>query len=154
LEILDPHKKYFSIYSGLCNMMLGYTDLAQVDFDSARIFYEKRIVNNPKHPAHHMFRGIALSGLGRCDEAIIEGQLGVKLLPTEDDIYNSTRQLYFMAIIYTHCEMQEEALDILEDLLANPSYVNLITLEVEPFLDKLRDLPRYKAIIARGETVF
>ncbi len=154
LAVIEEYKEDYYIYSGFCNTQLNRVDQARADFNSARVIYEKGIEHNPKHPYYHMWIGIALSGLNQCDEAVREGQLAIELLPVEKDVYYSTRQLYFMVILLTHCGRNNEALDLLEQLLATPSYLNLMILQVEPFLDKLRDLPRYKAIIARGATTF
>lgn len=58
-----------------------------------------------------------------------------------------------MAFIHLYAGDYEEALDYLEEVLSIPSTYNANWIESDPDWDRVRDMPRYKRIIATYKDV-
>ncbi len=54
-----------------------------------------------------------------------------------------------MATVYVKCGEYDRAIDQLEELLEQRSYYTVNNLKLNSELDPLRELPRYKEMIAR-----
>lgn len=97
-------------------------------------------------------RGVALSGLGRTDEAKAWADKMVAEMPAAGG-----EAYYTAAVVYTLCGDNEKALDLLESALAN-GYGNYYKVydyrEGEVNLLPLRSLPRFKEIVNKYDKVF
>ena len=98
------------------------------------------------------WRGVALCGLGRIDEAKAwADKIVVEYPATGGEAY------YTAAVVYTLCGDYEKALDLLESALAN-GYGNYYKVydyrEGEMNLLPLRSLPRFKEIVRRYDKLF
>lgn len=58
-----------------------------------------------------------------------------------------------MAYVYANAGQHDAAIDILEQLMAIPSYISAGRLRVDPWFDALRGHPRFEALIAKGDVV-
>jgi TolB-like protein/Tfp pilus assembly protein PilF len=152
IQIAEPLKDY--VRTGICYLLLGESDNSLAHFDSARIHYEKSIAQNPLNPFNHWWLGAAMAGLGQYEQALLSVQRAEELFATQDDFHIAAAQLYLKVVILQLCKMDDEALDLLEFLMTNPGYINQTLLKVEPWLDGLKDHPRYHQIMERGATVF
>lgn len=124
-------------------------------YDSARVHYERIIRLNPRSAYLSVYRGnlaLAYIGLGRCDEAIREGEAAVRTLPISKDAVVGPDQVFYLAAIYMKCGRIEEAIDQIEILLSVPYYLSPGLLRADPIWDPIRTNPRFRRL-AEGKKV-
>ncbi len=134
---------------GLARRLAGDSAAARLAFDSARETLEPLVVADPTEPRYRSALGIALAGLGRAEDAISEGEEGVRLMPPEREAWRGTWRVYELARIYSMTGQTERAIDRLEFLLSMPSDVSVWTLRLNPAWDPLRGDPRFDALLER-----
>jgi len=132
---------------------MGREDLEAAHYQLAADALEERLAEDPDdrriHRVHSSL-GRAYAGLGREQEAIDEGLRGVECLPIARDALNGTLRLEDLARIYVMVGQYEDAIDILEPLLAMPSEQSVERLELAPVWDPLRDHPRFQRLLREG----
>ena len=121
-------------------------DLARVYLDSARAVLEAKVAARPEEPAYHVRLGLVYAYLGRKDEAIREGMLGVSQLPLSREAYRGASYLAALALIETLTGRSDAAVDRLERLLAIPSTVSKPLLRLDPAWAPLREHPRFRRL--------
>ena len=117
--------------------------------DTARAAFEQQLRATPEEPQRLVLLGVSLAYLGRRDEAVRAGKRSVELHPIAQDYTGGAYYQHQLARIYTLLEMQDEALDQLEPLLANPYYLSPGWLRIDPTFRPLRDNPRFQRLIAQ-----
>ena len=129
------------------NFIVGRWALSQVSIEKGMYadvieLNEKALQSDPTNPVFLRFAGIAYAKAGRRNEA--------------EKIIDSFRELaktqyvmsYHLALIYSAMGDKEKALAELENAFNEHDYL-LPRIKVEPFLDPLRDDPRFTAIVRR-----
>jgi TolB-like protein/Flp pilus assembly protein TadD/predicted Ser/Thr protein kinase len=91
--------------------------------------------------------GIAYAGLGRKQDAIREGKAAVDLTQANKDALNGFARALELARIYAMVGEYDEAIHLLEDLMARPSYLAIAALRLDPAWKPLRDKPRFQALL-------
>jgi len=129
---------------------LNQPELARLSFDSARIFLENELKKRPDDPRLHSSLGIVYAGLGRKEEAVGEGQLAVKLYPISKDVFFGASYLEHLARIYVMVGEYDKAVDTYEELLSIPFFISYQSLCIDPWLDVLRNHPRFKRLLERN----
>ena len=103
--------------------------------------------------ALHLALGEACAGLGKQEQAVIEGRHGVSLLPASADAWEGSRWEQYLARIYALNGDAAHALPLIEHLLktsgTNPLTVALLRLD--PVWDALRKDPRFQQLIAGSD---
>ncbi len=127
---------------------LGQPGSSRAYYDSARVTYEELVSKDPGDYSAHGNLGIAYAGLGRREEAVIEGKLAVEILPLSRDAYSGTAQILTLASIYSMLGEQDAAIDQLELLLSIPSDISVALLKIDPRWDPLREHPRFQALVS------
>jgi serine/threonine-protein kinase len=117
---------------------------ARKDWESALSMLGDAVVERPDDPRLHSSLGIVYAALGRLEEAVIEGQVAIDLLPLSKDAFYGLSYEVDLARILMMVGDHEAALDQLERLLCIPSWVTSAWLEVDPLWDPLREHPRYR----------
>ncbi len=123
---------------------------ASARYDSARISYEKIIRSNPQSAylcMYHGDLGIALAGLGRCPEAIREGEEGLRMIPLSKDAIVGADRLLDLAEILVKCGNYESAINQLEVLSSVPSPIAPGVLRADPVWDPLRTNLRFQKLV-------
>jgi serine/threonine-protein kinase len=143
----SPQALFFAEVYGLMKQRA----LERASYDSARIELERRVRERPDDARFHSALGIAYAGLGRKQDAIREGKLGVELLPISKEAYRGTYRVRDLARIYTMVGEHSAALDQLEILLTKPSDVSAALLRIDPTWAPLRGNPRFQKLIATRE---
>ncbi len=110
---------------------------------------ERYVRERPDDPFSHVGYGLTLAALGRHQEAVREGELGMEILPLEKDGIYAPYLIYWVASIYNMVGDYDAALDQLETLLSNPTTVSVATLEGNAEWDSVRDLPRYQQLVEK-----
>jgi tetratricopeptide (TPR) repeat protein len=138
-----------SLLEGMVYRLLGESDKAQTAFNSARVILEKELKARPEDHRVHGSLGIVYAGLGRKEDAIHEGKLGVELFPVSKDAYFGHCRLQDLAQIYLMVGEYDLALDQIEYLLSIPADFSINELGLDPRFDPLRNLPRYRKLVEK-----
>jgi serine/threonine protein kinase/tetratricopeptide (TPR) repeat protein len=128
----------------------GDRESAVARYDSARTCYERIIRSNPQSAylcMYHGTLGLSYAALGRCEEAIREGEEAVRMLPIAKDAILGPDQVFYLAAIYVRCGRYEEAIDQIETLLSVPYPVSPGLLRADPIWDPLRSNPRFRRLV-------
>ena len=111
---------------------------------------ETRVQERPEDGWFHSSLGIAYAGLGRKEDALREGKLGVKLLPVTKEAWRGLYRVEALAKIYVMVDEFDAAIDQLEFLLYVPGEISIPLLRLDPAWDPLRDHPRFKRLLEGG----
>jgi tetratricopeptide (TPR) repeat protein len=133
---------------GLALRLVGDSVGARSAFDSARVAIQALVDDDPAEPRYRSALGLAMAGLGLREEAIREGEEGVRLMPPEREAWRGAWRVLELARIYAMTGRDEEAIDRLEYLLSVPSDWSRWTLRLDPDWDPLRENPRFQALVA------
>jgi serine/threonine protein kinase/tetratricopeptide (TPR) repeat protein len=123
---------------------------ASARYDSARVCYERVIQSNPQSAYisfYHSALGYAYAGLGRKEDAIREGEEGVRMMPISKDALDGAELVKCLAEIYMMCGEHEAAIGEIETALSVPSYLSAGILRVDPLWDPIRSNPRFKRLV-------
>jgi serine/threonine protein kinase/tetratricopeptide (TPR) repeat protein len=133
-----------------CARIYGYMnkkELAKKYYQEARSILESKIQEHPEDSRFHSALGIAYAGLGRKEDAIREGKLGVKLLPVTKEAWRGLYRVEALAEIYVMVGEFDVAIDQLEFLLSVPGEMSIPLLRLDPAWDPLRDHPRFERLL-------
>jgi tetratricopeptide (TPR) repeat protein len=122
-------------------------DRAKEYYEEARINLESKIEEMSEDARFHSSLGIAYAGLGRKEEAVREGKLGVELLPVTKDAMKGSGRVEDLARIYVMVGEFDAAIDKLEFLLSRPGQTSIHLLRLDPAWAPLRNHPRFKKLI-------
>jgi tetratricopeptide (TPR) repeat protein len=138
--------RYAQIYG-----YMNRRELAKKYYEEARSILETKIQERPEDERFHSALGIAYAGLGRKEDAIREGKLGVELLPVSKEAYRGTYRVESLARIYAMVGEFDAAIDQIEYLLLIPSELSIPLLRLDPAWNPLRDHPRFKKLVEAGK---
>jgi serine/threonine-protein kinase len=109
------------------------------------------MVQHPEDSRLHSALGIAYAGLGRKDDAVREGKLGVALLPITREARRGPSRVRDLARIYVIVGELDDAVDELAILLERPTDMTVGRLRLEPWWEPLRGHPRFEVLLSRQE---
>jgi tetratricopeptide (TPR) repeat protein len=127
--------------------LAGNKSLCKVYADSAIIDLKEKVKKFPDDDRFYASLGWCHAIIGDYKEAIACGKKAVELKPVKLDALQGTNREVDMMDIYILTENYDLALDKMEHLLSVPSDIHTGQIVIDPFYDKLRDLPRFKEII-------
>jgi TolB-like protein/Tfp pilus assembly protein PilF len=125
----------------------GDSTRATAAFSNARKILEQRLAIKPEHARTLAVLAQVDAGLGRKELAIQEAQHAVDLMPVSKDIYDGALVLEGLAQVYTWTNEPDRAIELLQKLVAMPSYVNYARLKLHPMWNPLRSDPRFEKIV-------
>ena len=148
-EILDTHtgrvpKAFFE------GLIYHYQDdklKAAAAFEHAHIVAEQLLRESPDDAPRHALLGEILAALGQKDAAISEGKRATELLPESQDAYDGPQISAALAEIYAWTGENDEALRLLDHLLATPNGMTVPLLKLDPIWDPLRKDARFQSLI-------
>ena len=148
----DPLMSQYSVLPramarGLAYRRMGDDVRARAALDEAVAGPEPRLQREPDDPRLHLALGTALALLGRGDEAVDHGVRGVALVPRGRDAMAGAYFQIQLIEIYALAGRSDEALSSLEDLLSRPHPWGRATMAMGPWLYRLRDDPRFEAVL-------
>ncbi len=139
------------LYTGWAHDLRGDRPAARGAFDSARVLLDSVIKQLPDDWRVHAARGLALAGLGRREAAVSEARWLQQSAAYRTDAFQGPLVAEDRARILAQVGEAEAALDEIERLLARPSRLSVHTLRLDPLWDPIREHPRFRALLARGE---
>ena len=125
----------------------GDSARATAAFSAARTILEQRLVVKPEDARTLAVLAQVDAGLGRKELAIQEAQHAVDLMPVSKDVYDGALVLEGLAQVYTWTNEPDRAIELLQKLVAMPSYVNYARLKLHPMWNPLRGDPRFEKIV-------
>ena len=132
------------LYAGWAHRLQGDDDAANVAFESARVTLERLIDENPDDERLINSLGYAYAGLGRSQDAADSAVRAMR-----------SRQRAGLEIseapgrILAQAGQADLAIPYLEALLESYSPLSVLTLQVDPLLDPIREDPAFQALIER-----
>jgi TolB-like protein/tetratricopeptide (TPR) repeat protein/predicted Ser/Thr protein kinase len=127
--------------------LMGQHDLERSYADSARVFIEEKIRQEPNDARFHAALGVVYAQLGRKQDAIRSGARAVELLPVSKEAWRGAHQLYYLAQVYTIVGETAKATNILRQLLTQPSEFSPALVRIDPTWDPLRNTPEFKKML-------
>jgi tetratricopeptide (TPR) repeat protein len=134
---------------GIARLRMQQNEAARAAFLKAKENAERFVRESPNDPARHSRLAEVLAYLGEKDAAIAEARRGMELRPESADAFDGPEQTEMLARVYAIVGEQEEAITLLDGLLARPSAVTVATLKTSPIWDNLRDNPRFHAMLKK-----
>jgi TolB-like protein/Flp pilus assembly protein TadD len=142
-----PYSK--SYWQGVFHRLLGDQTQARAAYQRARVLAEEAIRKSPQEAGRYVHLGIILAGLDEKEAAIAAGKRAVELLPESKDAFDGPQISAGLAQIYSLTGEKEEALRLLDHLLATPNGATVPLLKLDPIWDPLRDDPRFQALLQK-----
>jgi TolB-like protein/Flp pilus assembly protein TadD/class 3 adenylate cyclase len=148
-EILDTHSGRVpkAFFEGLIYNYQGDKLKAAGAFEHARVVAEQLVHESPDDAPRHALLGEILAALGQKDAAISEGKRATQLLPESEDAYDGPQISAALATIYAWIGENDEALRLLNHLLATPNGITVPLLKLDPVWDPLRKDARFQSLI-------
>jgi tetratricopeptide (TPR) repeat protein len=150
LRVLSDPKTdplYLALNKGIAYRYMNEPVQARTWFQKARDEYESNVQKTPGDPELHALLGLAYAGLGQREPAIREGKRAVELLPVSADASWGPFMLQHLAFTYTLVGEEDQAIDVIEQLLSISSDLTPAILRIEPRWDPLRHNPRFQKLV-------
>ena len=125
--------------------LMGEEQLKIEYYESAVTLLEAKVVESPDNRVHASL-GIAYAGLGRRDDAVRQGTLGLDLLG-ENKGENLGYRVKDLAHIYVMVAEHPQAIAQLEGLLSIPAFFSASGVALDPIWEPLHEYPSFKALI-------
>jgi tetratricopeptide (TPR) repeat protein len=138
-----------SLYAAWAHQLRGDRAAAKAAFEVARVRLEPALRELPDDWRVHAARGLALAGLGRGGEALGEAGWMERSQVYRGDAHQGRIMAEDRARILAQAGYADEALDEIERLLAQPSWLSVHTLRLDPRWDPIRSQPRFQAALKK-----
>ena len=136
-----------SLLKGSLLRLQGNGSAARVEFEKARTQLEREISVSPDDDRMHSSLGMVYAGLGRVEDAIREGNLGVALMASEVDVSKGAHRMEDLAEIYAIVGEEERAVDALASILESPGFYSVRMLDRDPRFAHLKGHPSCQALL-------
>ncbi len=148
-QVLEQQDGIFHIefFKGMLYNKLGDLEKSGVALALAVAYLEPALAEHKNDPRYHAALGKVYGLIGRKEDAIREGFEAVDLMPMGKDALLGYSYVKKLAEIYADVGEPEKALDKLEYLLSIPGHLTLGELRWGWEWDKIRDHPRFQALI-------
>jgi len=127
----------------------GNSEEAEKAYRLAEAHLLAQLGESPLDHRVHSTLGRAYAGLGDATSAVEHGQRGVDLMPVEEEAYRGAFRLEDLAMIYAALGDGDAAIDVLDRLAEQPTYISRQLLGLDPAWDTLRGHSRFAALVQR-----
>jgi TolB-like protein/tetratricopeptide (TPR) repeat protein len=145
----DPVVFRADLWTGWAHRMRGDQPAARSAFAATLAAPGEEKAGAPNYWAVHAVRGLALAGLGRKTDALAEARWLQQSAAYRDDHFFGPGAVEERAHILAEAGEADAALDELERLLSEPSWVSAPLLRLDPRWDAIRNHPRFKALLVK-----
>ncbi|MCX6260965.1 MAG: hypothetical protein NTY95_09010 [Bacteroidia bacterium] len=142
-DFFDQGDRYLilaTIYSNLNN-----PHFAAQHYKSAFEFFSEKLQDDPGNPDLLSSVGISAAGINKKLEAVEAGQKAVKL--AEYNYSEKSWMTEYLAQIYSMIGEYDKAIELLEELLKNPSDISIKLLKLDPVWKPLQNKPGFERLI-------
>jgi len=115
---------------------------------STRAILAQRLIIKPEHARTTAVLAQVDARLGQKDLALQEAKHAIDLMPISKDIYDGGLVLEGLAQVYTWSGEHDRAIELLQELIAMPSYINYARLKFHPLWKPLRGNSHFEQIVA------
>ncbi len=143
----------FYLQKAQFNRLLGNYDIESSYADSARMILEKEIPEHSDDPRLQSYLGLAYAGLRRPEDALVHGEMAVKLLPASKEAFDAPFWVVNLAEIMVIVDEHDAAVGQLEFLLTIPGFVSVPYLKIDPLWIPLRENSGFQKLISSKVTV-
>ena len=137
------------LYAAWAYRLRGDHAAAQAAFDSACVRLESALGRDPDDWGLHAALGLAQAGRGRIAEALGEARWLQESAVYREDHFDGPSLAESRAQILAQAGEPDAALDEIERLLAEPSWLSVNALRLDPIWDPIREQPRFKALVKK-----
>jgi tetratricopeptide (TPR) repeat protein len=137
-----------SLYAGWAHQLSGDSAAAREAFEAAIAVLDSVAEARPDDWRVNAGRGLVLAALGRRDEALREADRLARSAAYRDDAFFGPLIAEDRARIFAQAGEPEAALDEIERLIAEPSWLSVHALRLDPLWDPVRAQPRFRALVA------
>jgi serine/threonine protein kinase/cytochrome c-type biogenesis protein CcmH/NrfG len=120
---------------------------ARAAFLKARSIVETQIKQSPDDADACAQLAEVLAWLGEKDAALAEAQRARELLPESKDAFHGPKITAAVATVHAILGDNGRAIEMLDGLLSRPSWITVQLLKVDPSWDRLRNDPRFQALL-------
>ncbi len=142
-----PHLKEVDLLEGQLYQHLGQPEAAHAAFLKAKEEAEKVLSIAPNDPERHAALGRMLAYLGEKEAAIAEAKRATELLPESVDAFSGPKMKEALAEVYALTGENAKAIQLLDELLSQPSDVTVAGLKIDPAMRRLRDDPEFQKLL-------
>src|SRR5260370_6584230 len=132
---------------GAAKKAMGDEAGAREALEKAKRFAEDNIKQTPDDASTHAGLAEALAWLGQKDAALAEIKRAQALLPESQDAFEGPAITEAVAKIHAIFGDAAGAVPVLDGLLQRPSTVTVAVLKLNPIWDRIRNDPRFQALI-------
>ncbi len=129
---------------------IGDMARARTYADSARAAFEQQLQAAPDDAQRLVLLGVSLAYLGQADEAVRLGRRSVEQQPLSRDYVSGAYYTHQLARIHILLGQEDEALELLELLLAQPYYLSPAWVRLDPTFRPLQGNPRFQRLAAQA----
>jgi TolB-like protein/Flp pilus assembly protein TadD len=140
------------------DLMQGNSAKAMVGLETTLPAFEAMVNASPEDHTRHARLGLLYAFMGRNEDALREGRRAVELKPVSKDAIDGPTMEAFLCLIYARLGTADEAIPLIERILARPGGVDyapdgitLSDLRLRWEWDPLRKDPRFQKILADPE---
>jgi TolB-like protein/Flp pilus assembly protein TadD/predicted Ser/Thr protein kinase len=151
--VIDNQFRYLpmSLLQGQLQLLTDQSIFIQRYIEDARIELEQKIRECPDDARFHSSLGITYAILGRRQDAVREAKRGCDLMPPAKDAWRALYRLEDLAFVYTTVGQQNEAIALLEELLARSGDITPHVLRLDLRWGRLQANPRFKDLLRKYE---
>jgi tetratricopeptide (TPR) repeat protein len=122
-------------------------DLSRNYYQSALDLFNRKLAENPENPRILSRIGIAAAGLNDRLKAIESGQKAIEL--SGSNVKSKMDGIQDLAQIYVMLGENEKSLELLEELLKNPSSLSVKLMQLDPVWKPLHGMPEFKKLVSQ-----
>lgn len=138
-----------SLYAGWAHQLRGDRQAARASFDAALVLLDSVSRERPEDDWRlHAARGLTLAGLGLRGEALREARWIERSQVYREDAVAGPAAAEERARILAQVGEVDAALNEVERLVNEPSWLSTHTLQLDPLWDPIREHPRFIALLA------